>query len=184
LLYLLLGNHDTMGLAIMTHESHCVRTLKIHTFDDAARGYKLDNILTIPMWWFSSTYLRPGYMITLYDHDTLLVNVHLVTGNNNMARLKQVACLLDDITVHVANNHATIKHIIIAGDFNADETDPSIITMKNNYTSIIRNATYAHSQLDYIFVNEAGLYKSHIWFDGTNGPLVSDHYGIYSHRVE
>ena len=175
-------------------------------FDHSIRGYPLPKTLFPLRKWFTyflqHTFARPGCVLARVDTiegPFVFANCHLVISRSgsviNRVREKQVDEVLKWVKEIVDDsNHG----IVVAGDFNAvpqggseqkkmndagyleSFQDREIVTwdpISNEYT---RTSQEPRCQLDYVYINRDVLKFDHARrvFDGSSGPIVSDHYGI------
>ena len=168
-------------------------------FKASIRGYPLPKSIVDAVKYFGQhCFARPGRLIVRFG-DLLIVTAHLVVSQQgttkNPHRETQVRTILKDIR-HIEQTTFSPKMVVCAGDFNAplefgaSEVDlmqslggfsrPTgpLVTWDPVSNPLTENTHEGVSQLDYIFSKPGSYVSSGILFDGRNGPIVSDHYGI------
>ncbi|GMH96103.1 hypothetical protein TrST_g4631 [Triparma strigata] len=169
------------------------------------------NPSSLLIYFIQHTFFRPGFLIsscTLPSSRKVLVcNVHLVLGYPNPSRRLQVKRVLD--VIRSLQDDCCYDSVVISGDFNAptcDEAfriledegwvDMSLKHGKKQPTWVKKNELCefeadefglnrgSSERIDFCFVKNAGSdVNGRCWnvFDGIEGEICSDHYGL---RVE
>jgi exonuclease III len=114
---------------------HSLELVEASPFPVEIRGYlkpsSILNLLDWRVWWFGTSFLRPGMTIarcvSLADEKTtelLIVNVHLVTGVQNPVRTKQLAFVQNRIIAAMEKFGCT--EVLLCGDFNGHHDQPEL----------------------------------------------------------
>eukprot|EP01126_Amoeba_proteus_P002641 TRINITY_DN10830_c0_g1_i3.p1 TRINITY_DN10830_c0_g1~~TRINITY_DN10830_c0_g1_i3.p1 ORF type:complete len:319 (+),score=27.35 TRINITY_DN10830_c0_g1_i3:105-1061(+) len=160
------------------------------------------------LWWFSMTFLRPGFMVLrcvqqtpLKNETTLIiVNCHLVVGYSNSIRRKQIRSMLDYV------KKTTIQfqcfNVLICGDFNAHRNQPELeLLSEYGYVDAVKSILGHRAEKFYTWDGRNPFVRvdpdqclDYIWFGGEivckscwrifdKPPLVSDHYGVLANLL-
>jgi len=185
------------------------QVLEERWFPHSIRGYPVPP-LTSPgkllFYYVQHTFFRPLFTVSAGSlkeggQRVLAVNCHLVIGNPNLCRVRQVALVLSSLQKWGKEGDI----VVIAGDFNADADDnqescfdllraagyvDSISfsesgkgkqeTWKrtNRYMSGGSDASEPEARLDYVWVKGATSGLSHSLIFKDDAELVSDHFGV------
>ena len=183
------GSFDHMGLTTLVHRSTCQSVQHIHTeaFVSDIRGYGLKWMNPF-LWWFSMTFLRPGFMIvkTIGIEDALVVNVHLAP-EDDARHIRYVQVQRVNECVRRASFQHKCTNVIIVGDLNDNKYSNTYRRLRleaDDNGSLIDaaphvGATFAEESIDHIFVSQKfHLRNSERIFDGAATPIISDHFGL------
>jgi hypothetical protein len=190
------------------------RAVEVKGFEHGIRGYP------VPSWrkpgklfflYIQHTFFRPHYNIsegiTKEGGRVLAVNVHLILGNPNPYRAKQMEVVLERVRELAREG----DEIYICGDFNIDSNDKSETTFQllkaegyqdsltwaqgggtrdgsrtdsitwspsNKYVPNDEDDKDLNTRLDYVWYKGKGKGEEHEVIFNEKDNLVSDHYGV------